>query len=87
MENKNKPIDMLATFDKDGNIVPIRFRVKKDEDTYTTIVVDRINCRSEEKLEGSRTLIFYCQSEINNSIKLYELKYELCTCRWILFKI
>jgi len=32
-------------------------------------------------------LIFTCQSVINGLEKRYEIKYELSTCKWFLYKM
>lgn len=82
-----KPIDMVAWFDKFGNPNPVRFRIEEENSEQTTIKVDRILQRAKEKLAGNQMIVFQCQSYINGLDKIYELKYELSTCRWILFKI
>jgi len=57
---------------KDGNII---------------INVDRIITRAEEKLAGNRMIVFKCQSVFDSTEKLYELKYEINTCKWFLYKM
>ena len=47
----------------------------------------KVICVDKEKLAGNNILAFKCQSVINGDDKLFEIKYELGTCRWILFKI
>jgi hypothetical protein len=42
---------------------------------------------TEEKLAGNKMLIFRCQSEIERELKPYEIKYELGTCKWYLWKM
>ena len=41
----------------------------------------------KEKLAGNEMLVFKCQSLIDGVLKMFEIKYELRTCKWILFKI
>ncbi len=82
-----KAVDMMAWFQDDGAIHPIRFRLKNEEGAQQVIKVDRICSKELEKLAGNLMMVFKCQSEINGVLKPYELKYELETCRWILFKI
>jgi hypothetical protein len=43
--------------------------------------------RKEEKLAGNRMLIFLCQSVVAGQEKVFELKYEIATCRWFLYKM
>lgn len=82
-----KPIQMVAWFEEDGTPHPVRFRFSSEEQCLITIKVDKVCIMEKEKLAGNPMYIFKCQSLVNNVLKVYELKYELGTCRWILFKI
>ncbi len=76
------PIEMIAWFDIPGTLRPIRFRHEGN-----VVKVEQIIKISEEKLAGNRMKIYECQSEINGAVKPFELKYELQTCKWFLYKI
>jgi len=82
-----KPIKMISMNQEDGIITPIRFQMKDTADAYTTVKIDNIVLRSEEKLAGNRMFIFRCQSEIQGALQVYELKYELLSCKWYLYKM
>ena len=77
-----KPIEMIAWFTEEGVPNPIRFRLDG-----MVSKVDQVTSRSEEKLAGNRMIIYRCQSEVNGELRPFELKYELMTCRWYLFKM
>jgi len=77
-----KPIEMIAWFTTDGVPNPIRYRIDDK-----VIRVGQVTSRSEEKLAGNRMIIYRCQSEINGELRSFELKYELQTCKWYLFKM
>jgi len=81
-----KPIEVVAWFDEKGNVHLVRFKLKNEDESNTVIKVDRVICVDKEKLAGNNMLIYNCQSVINGIEKVYELKYELNTCKWILFK-
>jgi len=81
-----KPIDMIAWFTPEGVPRPIKYRLMEKE-KYHTIRVDRVMERSEEKWAGNRMLVYRCQSVIEGREKVYELKYELNTCKWFLYKM
>ncbi len=81
-----QPIEMIAWFTLAGTPNPIRYKMTSNDTTSVVIKVDKVVTRSEEKLAGNRMLIFRCQSEVNGILKLYELKYELSTCKWYLYK-
>jgi len=75
-----QPIEMIAWFTKDGVPKPIRFK-------FDDLVIKvQVISKSEEKLAGNRMMIFRCQSEINGELRPFELKFELQTCVWFLFK-
>ena len=42
---------------------------------------------AEEKLAGNLMKVFRCQSEVEGVMRVLELKYELQTCKWLLWKI
>ncbi|MCB8816034.1 hypothetical protein [Desulfosporosinus shakirovi] len=81
-----QPIEMIAWFTLEGSPNPIRYKMTSADASNAVVKVDRILTRSEEKLAGNRMIIFRCQSELNGLLKLYELKYELNTCKWFLYK-
>jgi hypothetical protein len=82
-----KPIEVVAWFDnKIGTVHPVRFRIMQNE-AVTTVIIDKIIKQIEERLAGNYTLVFTCQSLINDTEKIYEIKYEIATHRWVLFKI
>lgn len=82
-----KPIKMIAWFDEDGVPTPVRYNMRAEDQANITIRIDRIIQKKEEKLAGNRMLIFTCQSVINGLEKRYEIKYELSTCKWFLYKM
>ncbi|HWJ02683.1 MAG TPA: hypothetical protein VNU93_03320 [Verrucomicrobiae bacterium] len=77
-----KPVEMVAWFDLEGLPRPVRFRIDGE-----VIKVEQVCTLTEEKLAGNKTKIFRCQSQIGGLLKQFELKYELQTCKWFLYKI
>lgn len=82
-----KAIEMVAWFTMDGVLNPVRFRMKDENQAWVTIKVDKIITRDMEKYVGNERLVFRCQSVIGKIEKVYEIKYDINTCKWILFKI
>ena len=81
------PVEMVSYTDNKGFIRPIRFRMQIDDEPMQVIKIDKVIVKTTEKLAGNSMIVFNCQSLIGNEIKLFEIKYELATCKWILFKI
>ena len=81
------PIEMVSYTDNKGFIKPIRFRMQVGDDPMQVIKIDKVIVKETEKLAGNIMIVYKCQSLIDNAIKLFEIRYELSTCKWILFKI
>ncbi|WHH58833.1 hypothetical protein [Petroclostridium sp. X23] len=82
-----KPIEMIAWFTEQGIPNPIKYRASLEDQSKICITVNRIITRKEEKLAGNRMIIFKCQSILDDIERIYELKYEINTCKWYLFKM
>lgn len=82
------PIEMIACFSRDGIPHPLKFKMPDDSSDSPNIVkVDQILHRQSEKLAGNAMFVFRCQSAFDGSLKVYEIKYELSSCKWFLHKI
>lgn len=77
-----KPIEMIAWFDLGGLPRPVRFRIDGE-----VVKVQKLCGQSEERFAGNKTKIFRCESVISGQLKTFELKYELQTCKWFLYKM
>ena len=82
-----KPIEVISVMDTKGIITPLRLRLVRDDESLQVIKVDKVITREQEKFAGNLMIVFTCQSLVGNIEKRYEIKYELNTCKWILFKI
>jgi len=81
------PIEMVSYTDNKGNIKPIRFRMQINNEPMQVVKIDKVIVKDTEKFAGNIMFVYKCQSLINDVIKLFEIKYEISTCRWILYKI
>ena len=81
MKIQMNPITVLAHFETDGTPHPIRFKLNDQEIRIQVLSV------AEEKLAGNKMLCFQCQSEIDGELKPFEIKFELGTCKWFLYKM
>ena len=82
-----KPIEVVSWTDINGNIRPLRFKIINEDESISVLKIERVCYIDKEKFAGNNLLVFNCQSIINGIEKQYELKYELSSCKWILFKI
>lgn len=80
------PIEMIAWFNEGGLPTPLKFKINS-ETPPVVVKVDKIISKVIEKFAGNNMYLYRCQSVINDLERVYELKYELKTCKWVLFKM
>ncbi|MDU1311988.1 MAG: hypothetical protein E6923_12860 [Clostridium sp.] len=85
MKVVSKSIDVIEFFEKDGGVKPLRFRISEDEEEKV-IKINRVVNREIEKLAGNVMEKFVCIASVNGVERIFEIKYELLTKKWILFK-
>lgn len=78
MKITNQPIKVMAIFHPDGKIEPVKFRLDD-----IVVNVEKVMKSYEEKVVGNKRVIFVC---LHNGRDIYELKYEVVTKIWYLFK-
>ncbi|EKQ56409.1 MULTISPECIES: hypothetical protein [unclassified Clostridium] len=78
----SKSIEVVAYFDTDGRIKPIKFRIEEN-DGYKVIKISKIISTDLE----NKMLVFRCSSVIGEKEIIFELKYDPENCTWILYKI
>ena len=84
----SKPIKMVAVFQYgNGTPVPYKFKIRTDSEEEITIKIGKIFEHDRKKTVGKESIIYKCQSVINDIEKIYELKYIIYECRWVLYKI
>lgn len=76
MKILNKPIKVMAIFNPDGKIEPVKFRLDDQ-----VIKVQKIMKSYETKVAGKNSINFVC---LHNGCDIYELKYE--DNKWYLYK-
>ena len=86
MKVVRKDIDVLCWFDKLGYPNPVRFRFVEDSGETVVIKIDRVITREFEKLAGNKMFVFTCQCIIRDAMRTLVIKYELDSCKWILYK-
>jgi len=86
MKVVNKPIEMIAHNKPDGSIRPLRFRLQ-EEDELQVIKVDKIFASSIGEVDGNVTYIFSCMVAIHGINHMCEIRYDLMTTKWLLYKI
>jgi len=78
MKILNEPIKVMAIFSTDGKIEPVKFRFEDK-----VVKIEKIMKIYEENIVGNTRLVFVC---LHNGKDIFELKYELNSKTWYLFK-
>lgn len=82
-----KSVDMICLSSSDGVITPLKFKFKDEDEGARVIRIDRIIDRKEEKLAGNRMLVFTVQSTLDGIERVFEMKYEMKSFKWYLYKL
>lgn len=82
-----RPIEVIAHTDVKGNMAPLRFKAKTKDNQDIVINVDTIESQEREKISGNLMLLYKCHGLINDKERPFELKFEIKTCKWMLWKV
>lgn len=74
----NEPIKVMAVFNTDGKIEPVKFRIDDQ-----VVRIEKIMKSYEENIVGNTRIVFVC---LHKGKDIFELKYEVDTKTWYLFK-
>ncbi|HKM00770.1 MAG TPA: hypothetical protein VJ083_01815 [Sedimentibacter sp.] len=74
----NEPIKVMAVFNTNGKIEPVKFRLNDK-----VVRIEKIMKTYEESIVGNTRIVFVC---LHNGKDIFELKYELDSKTWYLFK-
>lgn len=80
-----KSIQMIAWFDSDGKINPVKFKYEEEDEDTKIICINKIINRDFEKLAGNPMWKFNCSSVIDGVESNYIIKYDVLSSRWLLF--
>lgn len=83
----NQPCDTVCFFDKDGNIKPQRIRIYDNNGEQQVILIPEAFKKYEGKVEGIDCIIYKCQSNNENGVKNFELKFNKNEMQWLLFRM
>ncbi len=82
-QSLNYPIQMVSAFSTQGEIKPLRFRYEDPEHQIITVDVGKVIARKEMTIGKGGSLIYTCESEIDDTKRMYELRYEIGTHKWV----
>lgn len=87
MKTIAKPIEMISWTDHAGKIHPLRFKIQDKEGAYQVYKILKIYTTELERISGNKTYRFTCEIDLNGISRICEVRYDLETCCWKLFKL
>ena len=82
-----RPIEVLAVTDTLGNMSPLKFKAKTKSNEDIVISVDKVESRELEKMAGNKMLLYKCKGVVGEKQRDFELKFEIRSCKWMLWKM
>ncbi|MFO7637384.1 MAG: hypothetical protein R6W96_08755 [Clostridia bacterium] len=82
-----RSVDMICVNTREGVITPVKFRMTDSRGDTHIVRVQKVLDQKEEKLAGNRMIVFRVQSQVFNQERVYEMKYEISTCKWFIYKM
>lgn len=81
------PIGVLTATDEAGMMYPLRFKALTKNKEDIIIKVDKVESKELEKFAGNPMLLYKCRGLVNDKERSFELKFEINTCKWMLWKM
>ena len=86
MEQKNRPIDVIAMCSAAGEIRPLRFRLEDEQHQLLRIDIDEIISVKEIQYVGIEAHVFLCRAMVRGIESMFELKYTIRSHSWSLLR-
>ena len=86
MEQKNKPVDVIAMYSAAGDIRPLRMRMEDEHHQLLRIDIDEVVSVKEIQYVGIEARIFLCRATVQGKKWLFELKYTIRSHSWCLLR-
>lgn len=83
----NIPIQLVSACSTQGNITPLWFRYENESHQVETIRIEQIVSSKEERHCGMDYIGYVCWTELEGYRHLVELRYQISSHQWKLFKL
>lgn len=82
MKQNNQPVDVISVCSADGQIKPLRLRLKDEQDQLVRIDIEEILSTKQITYVGIEAQIFLCRAKVWGREWLFELKYLFRSHIW-----
>ncbi len=80
-------IEVIAHFSMDGKLTPYRLKYQTSDERCIVIKINQVMTQQTDFYTGNMIYVYDCSAVINNIEQLFQIKYELKSCKWFLSKI
>lgn len=80
----NMPVDVVATFNVQGNIKPNYIRLEDESHVLQTYKIENVIFSREEKYAGIPIILFCCNIIRGGHMQMINIKYHVRTHQWVL---
>lgn len=87
MKVLRKPIEVIAWFDIEGNPAPLRFRYEDENEGICVIRVNKVLKKDIDRFAGNKMLKYTCETWKDGTGIIFELRYEIDSLKWYLYKM
>ena len=84
MEQKNKPVDVIAMCSANGDILPLRLRMEDEAHQLLRIDIEEVVSSKKIQYVGIEAHVFLCRAHVKGKQWLFELKYTIRSHSWSL---
>ena len=86
MEQKNKPVDVIAMCSAAGDIRPLRLRIEDEHHQLLRIDIDEVISVKEIQYVGIEAHVYLCRAIVHQKEWIFELRYTIRTHSWCLLR-
>lgn len=87
MKLVERNIDLITYHDPNGVMRPVRFRLSLDDQSRATVDIEQILKLDLVKNNTMTYRIYTCESQINGEKKIFQIRFNVTTHKWDLYKI
>lgn len=81
-------VKVIAWFDFDGTVHPMKFQLNAQDEQLITVKISRVIDRRIDKYAGNKMVQLTCECDDGTNVqKSAVLKYEVDTCKWFIISI
>lgn len=86
MQQRSRPIDVIAMYGADGNIRPLRLRIEDENRQAFRINIDDVIKTTDIPYVGAEATVFLCRATVGSRSRIFELKYQFRSHSWYLLE-